>query len=416
MKDSLSIQVNSEIGELQGVILHTPGDEVENMNPRNAENALYSDILNLSVILEEYSQFHSVLKKMTKVFQVNDLLEEILKDEKVKDQLIKRICKNENADFLIPDLLELSPNTLAKQLIEGVPRKRNTLTGFLAKEKSILRPTYNFFFTRDASMSVRDNVLIGKMAGKVREREAVIMDAIFEHSPRFDAKVINQPSREGAVIEGGDILIAREDILLTGFGGRTTTEGIDFITERFCEQKGRRHIIAQQLPTDMESFIHLDMLFTILDVDTCMAFPPIIKESNQLKTIEITIDNGKVKKITEEKNIIKALQKHGMNLKPVLCGGDNPSTVQEREQWHSGANFFALAPGLIMGYERNIHTIEALSKAGFEVIKASDFISGEKNISKGKKTVINVAGSELARGGGGCRCMTMPVSRKELSL
>jgi arginine deiminase len=101
-----------------------------------------------------------------------------------------------------------------------------------------------------------------------------------------------------------------------------------------------------------------------------------------------------------------------MELEPVFCGDNKDEWVQEREQWHSGANFFAFAPGKIIGYQRNISTITALNNSGFEVLEAEDVISGRKNIEDYQRCVVTMEGSELARGGGGCRCMTMPVRRQ----
>jgi arginine deiminase len=140
-------------------------------------------------------------------------------------------------------------------------------------------------------------------------------------------------------------------------------------------------------------------------------------QTNQYKTVMISIDNGKVK-INEETNLLTALEKLGMPMQPVFCGGSSDLWIQEREQWHSGANFFALAPGKIIGYRRNINTIEALDQAGFTVIDALDIIDEEGNaktdfdLKKPGRFVITIDGSELARGGGGCRCMTMPIRRK----
>jgi arginine deiminase len=113
--------------------------------------------------------------------------------------------------------------------------------------------------------------------------------------------------------------------------------------------------------------------------------------------------------------LLTALKKLGIDMKPVSCGSKTDTWVQEREQWHSGANFFAFAPGKVIGYERNSHTIEELNKSGFEVLKATDIIEGKVNIDDYNKCVVLIAGSELARGGGGARCMTMPVRRGEVS-
>ena len=145
-----------------------------------------------------------------------------------------------------------------------------------------------------------------------------------------------------------------------------------------------------------------------------MVYEPLILGTNRYHTIHIQVENGKVINISKEANLIKALQKLGMDMKPIYCGGSKDQWVQEREQWHSGANFFAIAPNQIIGYERNVNTISELNNHGFEVIKAQDIITEKSIIPKNKKCVITIAGSELARGGGGARCMTMPFRRKEI--
>jgi len=419
MAGKLNINVRSEIGELEGVILHTPGKEVENMTPKNAERALYSDILNLSVAQKEYAQLSKVLEKLTKTFQVKDLLTEVLKNEKVKDSLLLKICEREEKCNIIKHLSSLDTPELSRQLIEGVVEQKNTLTKYLNKERYSLRPLHNFFFTRDASMSVLDDVLIGRMANKVRDREAMIMETIFDFHEGFVTKTvnpINSPKFNSNVsIEGGDVLIARDDILCIGTGTRTTSQGIDFILERLLAQKEkRRHILIQELPHKPESFIHLDMVFTFLDVDKCMVYEPLILQTNRYQTIHITIEDGKVISIKEEENLLKSLKDLGMDLKPVFCGGTKDPWVQEREQWHSGANFFAVGPGKVIGYGRNTYTMDEMNNNGFEILKAKDVISGKVDPKTFKKYVVAIEGSELPRGGGGARCMTMPIRRKPI--
>ncbi|MCD6112950.1 MAG: arginine deiminase [Bacteroidales bacterium] len=415
MSDKFNTIINSEIGELEGVIIHTPSHEIENMTPGNAERALYSDILNLSIASSEYSQFKNVLEKHTKTFEVKDLLTDILLNEKVKHNLIDKICKDENKFNLKNKLLSLNPKELTTQLIEGIIMDKNTLTNYLNKDRFSLKPLHNFFFTRDASVSIFNNVFISKMANKIRERESIIMEAIFDYHPFFNTKTINPLNFKSApelTFEGGDVLVARDDVIIVGQGARTNSQGIDFIIDKIKENKEKKHIIVQELPYSPESFIHLDMVFTFLDVDKCMVYSPLIMKSNRFLTIHITVDNGKVVSIKKEKNIPEALRKIGMDIKTISCGGEKDLYIQEREQWHSGANFFALSPGKIIGYGRNQYTIEELNKNGFEIINAKDIIKNKVDIKKYDKYVVTIDGSELSRGGGGCRCMTMPVKRK----
>jgi arginine deiminase len=413
------VNVCSEIGDLEGVIIHTPGQEVEKMTPESAERALYSDILNLSVAREEYSQFKNVLSQFCHTYEIKDLLTEILHQPEVKNHLLSSICDSENVPDLFEYLVTLSEEETARQLLEGVDIKRDNLTKFLNNERYSLAPLHNFFFTRDASISLFNKVLIGKMASIVRHRESVIMDFIFRFHPHFGIETYNPVKHLSKTnltqikIEGGDVLVVSEKVLVIGTGMRTSTQGIDYIIESIKKEKREIfHIIVQELPESPESFIHLDMVFTLLDKDYCMVYEPLILSHNRFRTIHITISGEKVLSIETEPDLLSALKKLGYSLKPIRCGGWD-SWNQEREQWHSGANFLAVSPGIIIGYERNTHTISELNKNGFEVIQAKDIINLKEALPKGK-AVITIPGAELARGGGGARCMSMPVRRKKI--
>ncbi len=414
----MTICINSDIGKLESVIIHTPGPEVENMTPENAERALYSDILNLSIASQEFIQLSGVLKKLSQVLEIKKLLKETLEKEWVKDKLIGEICSNEGIVGVREQLKEKSSSHLATLLIEGIILERNNLTNYLSHEKFLLRPLHNLFFTRDSAMGINENMLIGRMANPIRERETLIMEAIFNHHPHFETTTLNPDNPipgikadKKATLEGGDFHVIREDVFLIGTGTRTSTQGIDFIIETLKMRiGGMYHIIVQELPSTPESFIHLDMVFTCLNTDSCMVYEPVVYNLSRYKTICISIDNRTVK-ITEQPNIPEALKKLGIDLKSISCGGKKDPWIQEREQWHSGANFFAVAPGKIIGYERNVHTLDELNKNGFEIITAADVIKGKADIEDYPQCVITIAGSELARGGGGARCMTMPVKR-----
>ncbi len=416
--EKIPTHIYSEIGELEGVIIHSPGNELENMTPENAERALYSDILNLCVAGREYNEFRGVLQKVTRTFEVRELLTAILEDERVKEDLVRKVCMHEGEAGTAGHLMSLGAKQLCKALIEGLPLQQNTLTNFLNKERFALRPLHNFFFTRDSAVTVYDDVLLGSMASPVRLRESLIMEAIFNNHPSFKTTTISAVDKkvkgQQVSIEGGDVLVAGREILVCGIGSRTTAGGIDYLMDHLKSKNEKQHILVQELPETPESFIHLDMVFTILDRDVCMIYEPIIMKMNKFQTVHIYAEGGQVKFIREVKNLPEALGKLGLDLKPVLCGGSDDQWVQEREQWHSGANFFALGPGKILGYARNVNTIRALEKSGFEVIRAKDVIQGKADLKKHEKYVVTIEGSELPRGGGGARCMTMPLSRRDI--
>jgi len=411
-----AIQVYTETGDLEGVILHPPGPEVESVTPKNAERALYSDILNLSVARSEYSQLENLLNHLVPTFRVMDLLKDILRSAEIREKIVKKVCYREGQPNLIDRLLDLDEALLAKQLVEGVPLERNTVTGYLSSEHYSLRPLHNFFFTRDASVALGDQVLISRMANRIRDREALIMQAIFDYHPRFRVQTIHAEEgvskNDSISFEGGDLLVAASNITLVGLGTRTTSQGIDFLVKMLSERKGMHHILVQELPPAPESFIHLDMIFTILDKDSCMVFEPVILQSNKYQTLRVDTDNGRVVSIRNVENLVKALKDLGMDLKPSYCGGRKDTITQEREQWHSGANFFAVGPGKLIGYNRNTHTLENLHQSGYEIIDSKDVLNGKTDISTMNKYVLTIDGAELSRGGGGVRCMTMPFRRR----
>lgn len=399
--------VESEIGKLNYVLLHAPGPEIEHMIPENAHKFLFSDMLNQREAYNDYRDFQGTLKKVANVLTIRELLEDILKKEDLKLELIDKICKRENLTFLKNELESLSSSDLAKAFIEGLENDN-------IKERYIMPPAPNFFFMRDASFTMYDNIMISKMATTVRDRESILLQAIYNNSPIFDVKTVNPveqyaPNGIGRV-EGGDVLMARHDIILSGCGARTSVEGIKAMVEHLKTKGDHRHLISQELPLEPESFIHLDMVFTLLDVNKCMVFKPVILNP-EYKTVHYEIfENGEVK-VYEEENLIEALRKLGMDLEPIFCGGDDEYNML-REQWHSGSNFFTFAPGKILGYERNYNTIENLNKHGFEVLTAADVASGKVSVDDYEKCVVAFKGNELSRGGGGARCMTMPLHRE----
>lgn len=405
------VDISSEFGRLRSVLLHRPGVEIERMTPQTASRALYSDILNKRIVDKEYDSFCGVFEKWAEVYYVEDLLAVILENEKVKEFLVSESCRLDRCLDLVDDLMLMTPSQLAKCLIEGV--EDCSWDGF-SFDRFKLKPLYNLFFTRDASSTIFDKVLINTMSFDVRQRETLIYKSIFEHY--FHVETLNAMQwDDSARTEGGDILVANPDLLCIGQGIRTNRKGIEFLADYFSRNRSSFNLIIQELPFQPESFIHLDMVFTFLGSGHCMAFEPMISKKgifSNMSTTLVSVDNGKITYRNVD-NILDALKMLGHDFQPVFCGGNDP-WVQMREQWHSGSNFFALGDGKIIGYERNYQTIEALSQAGFSVLNAVDVCQGKVSMYDYDRFVVTFPGCELPRGGGGARCMTMPIRRDVL--
>ena len=405
----ITVNVSSEIGKLQHVLVHAPGPEIENMTPEDAHLYLFSDILNQQVAQKEYNYFRRTLQKFAKVHEVSDLLTDILQNENIKSALVDRICKAEDRTMIAEFLKAQPAGDLSRMLIQGV---RMDSIATYEKEKYLLRPLPNLFFMRDASFTMFDNIMVSSMASPVRARECVILEAIYNLHPMFETKVTNPTLTYDVhgigTVEGGDVQIIRDDVVICGLGARTNMHGVESLVEHLKTRPGVKHLIFQELPLTPDSFIHLDMVFTMLDVDKCMAYKPVIME-NRYKTFHITIDGQKA--IGKEAgNLVDALNSIGFELEPIFCGNGDDDWAA-REQWHSGCNFFCLEPGKFVGYGRNQHTLEALSNAGFSVVTAADVVNNRANPDSLGKCIIAFEGNELSRGGGGARCMTMPVQR-----
>jgi len=410
---SKRICVYSEIGRLNTVLIHQPGPEMENMTPATAADVLFDDILNLDLALAEHRQLTGVLRRVADVLEFAELLEDILADEKVKLGLLQQVCQLHHCQELVDDLMALPAPQLARQLFEGTLQRKDSLEKFLNPSPHAIPPLPNAFFTRDASMCVYDHVVIGSMAHKIRLTESLLLRAIFKHHPRLKGHGFlldgTQAGSDQLTVEGGDVLVIRDDLVVLGYSERTSPQAIDFLARQLSQGKSRFSVVAVELPKQRAT-IHLDMIFTMLDVDTFMIFPPLITGAGKCKAYHMQLSDGQVRRIDKYSGLPKALRSLGMEINMVPCGGDDPFR-QEREQWTSGANFFAFAPGQVLGFAHNTGTLDALNRAGYEVVHANEIITGKKEIGSGKIAVA-MDGAELSRGGGGCRCMTMPICRQ----
>ena len=415
---SIRIGLDSEIGHLQTVVVHTPGQEMENMTPDTAAEVLYDDILSLRLALREHRQLKGVLQQVAQVLELKELLREVLEIDRIRAALVNELCSLYQCPELIDDLVELPSDQLASRLIEGTPKRAISLEKYLDPSRYAIPPLPNTFFTRDATMCLNDRVIIGSMAYKARVAEALLLKAVFKYHPDivsggfyFDGT--DQRDSE-VTIEGGDLLVIRRDLVVIGYSERTSVAGIDRLMRAIAGQGPVRNFVVVEIPKTRAT-IHLDMIFTMVDRDQCVVFPPLITGLQRSRAFHCRFDDPERAVIREYDAVLPALSDLGLDLAPIPCGGDD-EFQQQREQWASGANFFAFGPGRILGYSHNERTLDALARSGFNVARAQDLISGQRELGADEKVVVSIDGAELSRGGGGCRCMTMPLARRALDL
>jgi len=412
--DSSHVHVTSEIGPLRAVICHTPGPEVLAVTPATREDFLYDDIIDLEQARREHHRFKAILSRFSEVYEVRDLLEEIVDEAEVRKFLIGRVMDVAQSEPLARELVKLPAAELVALFIEGREVEEGPLQKILNVASYELPPLPNLFFTRDAAMVVGDGVVIGSMRYTVRWTEEILMKALFTYHPKLQRKTLiydgSEERRAGYTLEGGDLHVLRPDLVIMGLSERSSPGAFDAIAERLVKQVGIEDILLVVLPTD-RAMIHLDMIFTMVDRDHCVIFPPAFIGPRRCSVLHYHAGR---KGMREMPNLFAALREVGLPLEPIFCGGSK-RVFQEREQWSSGCNFVAVRPGLVLGYSRNEMTYAEMEReAGYRIVSGLDFLTGEAEIEEDEKAVITFDGAELVRGGGGARCMTLPVRREDI--
>jgi len=407
----MAINVRSEIKPLKKVLLHRPGKELENLVPDTLERLLFDDIPYLKVAQQEHDAFAKVLKDNgVEVVYLEDLMADVMKDEKLRKQFIDQFIKEANVEnekyktllikFFndIKDAKELVLKTMEGVNIKELDYKTETptLVDYINEnDRFLVDPMPNLYFTRDPFACIGNGVSLNRMYSVTRNRETIYGEYIFNYHPEYKGKVEKYFDRyNDSHIEGGDILNINDKVLAIGISQRTLPEAIEQIAKNVFSSPTCKiqTILAFDIPST-RAFMHLDTVFTQIDYDKFTIHPGIL---GPLKVYEITKgkDSEHISVIQVNTDLESILEKHlGIDkVELIKCGG-NDRVAAEREQWNDGSNTLCIAPGVIIVYERNNITNEILRNKGLKVLE--------------------IPSAELSRGRGGPRCMSMPLIRED---
>lgn len=409
MKMEQALNITSEIGKLQTVLVKRPGSELENITPEYLESLLFDDIPYLKMMQKEHDFFAKTMKDSNiEVLYLEKLAAEALREANNKESFLTKMIKesnqmDESALYVRDYLMSFDEEEMIRKLMSGLKkseipeRKKKHLNEMMDEQYPFfLDPLPNLYFTRDPAAVIGNGVTINRMFQPARRRESMFIELILKHHPRFSNQEILVWSGRGEPfsLEGGDELVLNEETVLVGVSERTDARAVERLAESLFSRSPKiKRVLAVEIP-ETRSFMHLDTVFTMVNFAQFTIHPAIQNQQGELN-IYILEKSENGLEITPRRDfqrvIAEVLDEPEIDFIP--CGGEDV-IVSAREQWNDGANTLAIAPGEVITYDRNQVSNDLLRSAG---IKVHEVIS-----------------SELSRGRGGPRCMTMPLVRENL--
>jgi len=415
---AMAINVSSEVARLKSVLVHTPGPEMSLVRPGLKSELLFDDIIFEEDARAEHLDMLEVFRKImgpsSTVYEIRSVLLECFQQSEAQEYFVEELIRafsSQPLALLKQELLHLAPDELLRWAIEG--------SASISHEKLAqiqVHPIPNLLFTRALAAVVGHQIILSRAATPARLRESILMDTLVHFHPLFESlrhSIIRLPAEQS--IEGGDILVASDRLVLMGISERTSFAGVLQAAKPLLTG-GVETVLAIDIPKQRAS-MHLDTIFTFASETECVVYPPVIEHTaNNVVALRLV---GEQVVVESRYHIKEALEEFsGREFRFIACGGSE-RVQQEREQWTDGANVFALAPGVIMGYDRNTYTFQSLQEHGYTYMKTQQFLEEYRHreldwaaIESGAlKLAIGFEGHELCRGRGGARCMTLPLER-----
>ncbi len=421
------VRVTSEIGRLRRVLMHEPGPEVDRMVPAMMEELLFDDILFGDRVREEHGRFRQLLKVLgVEVVEAEELVRTALDEEGARDWLLQAMAPD--LPESVRDQLSDSTNVELMARIVGGIRHEAGRSGGGIEALYRLPPLVNWCFQRDPQVVIGDRVLFSAMATPARWREGLLARLAFRFHPHLAATpVLADPLRpevreplffglQRPCLEGGDVLVLSSDVVAVGVSERTNTQAVQPLAHALAGlEDGPRWLLVVHLP-QRRAYMHLDTVFTMIDRDCALVHVPVILPGRG-ETADVSVVDLRTRDLASrsEDDLLAALRRCELEVDAVPCGGDDP-VAQLREQWTDGANCVALAPGVIVLYDRNVRTAEALDARGFRIVRARDVLLGRESVDLDGdgRTCVLLSSHEISRARGGPHCLTHPLLRDDV--